>query len=174
VSPTIVLAIGPSTAEGVARAGGELASALRARIVLVHVRNDPPLFNSGRERERARNRTSRHGRAALERAHAALPAGVEVDERVELGVAVTRLRKIASEVEAALMVVGGRGPVTTALFGSVSQALARRAPCPVMIVPGGASRGAPGLAGRDAAEALGDRRPRGRLLGVEQGRPLRT
>lgn len=154
MSPTIVLAIEPSTADGVARAGGELARALRARIVLVHVRNDPPLFNSGRERERARNRTSRRGRAVLQRARAALPAAVEVDERFELGVAVERLRAIAGEVEAALLVVGSRrrGPVTAALLGSVSRALARRAPCPVMIVADGASGGAPGGAGETAWE----------------------
>lgn len=149
MSPTIVLAIEPGTAEGVARTGGELANALRARVVLVHVRDDPPLSNSRRERERARNRASRHGRAVLQRAHAALPAGVEVDERVELGVAVTRLREIASEAEAALMAVGsrGRGPVAAALLGSVSRAFARGAPCPVMIVPDSASRGASGWAG---------------------------
>lgn len=58
MTPTIVLAIEPGTAERVARTGGALASDLGARIVLAHVRNDPPLFNSGRERERARNRTT--------------------------------------------------------------------------------------------------------------------
>jgi hypothetical protein len=56
VGPKIVLAIEPASAERVARAGGELAAALGASVVLAHVRNDPPLFNSVRERERARHR----------------------------------------------------------------------------------------------------------------------
>ena len=145
MTPKIVLAIEPGTAERVARTGGELARNLGARIVLAHVRNDPPLFNSLRERERARHRTTRRGRAILDQAHAALPDGVEADQRVELGIAVPRLSELASEVDAALMVVGsrGRGPLASALLGSVSQALARQAPCPVMIVPDAASAGAP-------------------------------
>jgi nucleotide-binding universal stress UspA family protein len=143
VSPKIVLAIEPGTAERVARTGGEVARALGARIVLAHVRSDPPLFNSRGERERARHLTVRRGRAILDQAYAALPDGVEADERIELGVAVTRLRELASEADAALMVVGsrGRGPLASAILGSVSQALAQQAPCPVMIVPDAVSSG---------------------------------
>ena len=54
------------------------------------------------KRERARYRTTRRGRAILDHAQVALPDGIEADERVELGIAVTRL----SELDAALMVVG--------------------------------------------------------------------
>jgi nucleotide-binding universal stress UspA family protein len=137
VTPTIVCAIEPGTADRVARAGAGLARGLGARLVLVHVREDPPLFNSMTERERARNRSRRRGRAILRGIHPALPAGVNADERVELGVAATELTEIADEVDAALMVVGtrGRGRLASALLGSVSQTLVRQAPCPVMIVP---------------------------------------
>jgi nucleotide-binding universal stress UspA family protein len=142
VTHTIVLAIEQGTAELVARRGGELAKALGARVVLAHVREDPRLFHSKIERERARGRTTRRGREILERAHDLLPTGVDADERVELGIAVTRLTEIAEEVEAALIVVGtrGRGRLASALFGSVSRTLAHQAPCPVMIVPAGEAR----------------------------------
>jgi hypothetical protein len=54
------------------------------------------------KRERARYRTTRRGRGILDQAQVALPDGVEADEHVELGIAVTG----SSELEAALMVVG--------------------------------------------------------------------
>jgi nucleotide-binding universal stress UspA family protein len=137
VTPTIVCAIEPGTAERVARAGGQLARDLGARLVLAHVLADPPLFNSKGERERARNRSRRRGRNVLRRAHAALPGMTDADDRVELGVAVSELAEIADELDAALIVVGtrGRGRLASALLGSVSQTLVRQAPCPVMIVP---------------------------------------
>jgi nucleotide-binding universal stress UspA family protein len=137
VSPTIVCAVETGTAERVAREGGRLARGLGARLVLAHVRADPPLFNSKPERQRARNRSRRRGREVLRRAHAALPAGTDADERVELGVAASELTEIADEVDAALLVVGtrGRGRLASALLGSVSQTLVRQAPCPVMIIP---------------------------------------
>lgn len=145
MTPTIVCAIEPRTAERVAHAGGELARGLGARLVLAHVREDPPLFNSSMDRERARNRNRRRGRAVLRRAHDALPAGLDADERVEVGVAVTGLTEIVEEVGAALIVVGtrGRGRLASAFLGSVSQTLVRQAPCPVMIVPDNQSADTP-------------------------------
>ena len=154
MTPTIVCAIEPGTAERVARAGGELARDLGARLVLAHVRADPPLFNSKTERERARNRSRRRGREVLRRAHAALPGGTDADERVELGVAVSELTEIAAEIDAALIVVGtrGRGRLASAVLGSVSQALVQQAPCPVMIVPANASADTPRRFDRTAGE----------------------
>lgn len=141
VTPTIICAIEQGTAEPVARACGELARDLEARVVLTHVREDPPLFNSTMDRERARNRSTRRGEAVLRPACDALPAGVDSDVRVELGVAVTQLADLAEEFDAALIVVGGRGRgrLAAALLGSVSQALARQALFPVMIIPDNAS-----------------------------------
>jgi nucleotide-binding universal stress UspA family protein len=137
MTPTIICAIEKRTAERVARAGGELARELGAKIVLAHVREDPPLFLSRADRERARNRSTRQGARVLRRARQALPAGVAADERVELGIAAPRLTEIAKEMDAALVVVGtrGLGRLAAAVVGSVSQALVRQAPCPVMIVP---------------------------------------
>jgi len=101
------------------------------------VRTDPPLFNSNMDREQARHRSERRGRQVLDRASASLPALVQVEKRMEQGHVVTTLSNVADEEGAALIVVGsrGRGRVASALRESVSQALAREAPCPVMIVP---------------------------------------
>ena len=139
--PTIVLAIEESPAGRVARAGGDVARALGGRVVLAHVRDDPRLFNSRMERERARNRTTRRGNETLAHVRAALPAGLETDERVELGIAANRLAEIAREAGATMIVAGtrGRGRLASAVLGSVSQTLARQAPCPVMVVPGHAN-----------------------------------
>jgi nucleotide-binding universal stress UspA family protein len=137
VTPTIIIAIEQGTAERVARTGGQLAQELGAHVVLVPVREDPPLFNSKPQRERARNHAKQRGQEILQRAYQVLPRGVHAHHRVELGVAVNQLSEIASELDAALIVVGtrDRGPLASALLGSVSQTLARQAPCPVMIVP---------------------------------------
>jgi nucleotide-binding universal stress UspA family protein len=154
VATKIVLAIEPASAQRVARVGGELAAALGASVVLAHVRDDPPLFNSVRKRERARHRAIRRGSVVLRRARRALSGGVEAEERVELGVAATRLSEIADEAAAALIVVGsrGRGPLASALLGSVSRALAERGKCPVMIVPETASGGTRGGSGKALRE----------------------
>ena len=144
MTPTIVIAVEQSNAERIARIGGELAEDLGARVVLAHIRPDPP-FNSSTQWERTRHRSRRRGAEILYRAYAALPQSVDADMRIELGGVVSRLGEIAAEVGAALIVVGspGRGRLASALFGSVSQALARQAPCPVMIVPDAAPMGSP-------------------------------
>jgi nucleotide-binding universal stress UspA family protein len=141
----IIFAIEQGTAERVARTGGQLAQELGARVLLVHVREDPPLFNSKPQRERARNHAKQRGQEILQRAYQVLPRGVHAHHRVELGVAVNQLSEIASELDAALIVVGtrDRGPLASALLGSVSQTLARQAACPVMIVPDRAPVGSP-------------------------------
>jgi nucleotide-binding universal stress UspA family protein len=118
---------------------GQVASwqtPLGARWVLAHVRGGRQSFTSGMETERARSRSTRRGREILDRAHDALPAGVEPDERVEMGTPANRLAEMATEVGAALIVAGtrGRGRLASALRGSVSHTLVRRASCPVLIV----------------------------------------
>ena len=129
---TIVIGIEPTTAERVTWIGGELARRLGARAVLAHVGDDAPRLNSIRDRERARHHSARHGHEVLGMSRAALPPDVDVEQRVELGAVAPALADLAEELGAALLVVGtrGRGRVASALLGSVSQTVARTAPCP--------------------------------------------
>lgn len=64
------------------------------------------------------------------------------EQRLERGRAAERLCAVAREEQARLVVVGSRGDgaIRTALLGSVSAAVVRDAPCPVVVVP-------PGMAG---------------------------
>lgn len=81
----------------------------------------------------------------VQRALAALPSGLRPDGRVvAAGDAATRLLEEA-EKGIDLLVIGSRGygPVRYALVGSVSGAVTRGAPCPVLLVPRGADAGEP-------------------------------
>lgn len=53
-----------------------------------------------------------------------------------------RLVELARKLGASFVVLGNRGP-RSSLLGSVSAEVARRAPCPVLVVPPTASRAAP-------------------------------
>ena len=135
MTPTIVIGVEQRSAERVARIGGELAADIGARVVLTHVREDVPPSNSKAQRERARRRSTRRVHEILQRATDALPPTVDADARLKIGAVADQLNEIADDMGATLIVVGGRGRIASALFGSVAQALARDAPCPVMIVP---------------------------------------
>jgi nucleotide-binding universal stress UspA family protein len=60
--------------------------------------------------------------------------GVEV--RVILGLAGRKIVETANKVNAQLIVLATRGS-TSMLLGTVSQYVLRKAPCPVLVVPGG-------------------------------------
>jgi nucleotide-binding universal stress UspA family protein len=59
------------------------------------------------------------------------------ESRLRVGDPVERLVEVAEEQRAVMVVVGsrGRGPLKSALLGSVSAGLAAKAPCPVVVVP---------------------------------------
>jgi nucleotide-binding universal stress UspA family protein len=63
--------------------------------------------------------------------------GVEAAVRVEVGGAGERICHVADDVDAAVVAMGtrGRGPVTSALLGSVSSYVLANASRPVLIVP---------------------------------------
>jgi nucleotide-binding universal stress UspA family protein len=149
LTPTIVIGVEQRSAERIARIGGELAAGLRARVVLTHVREDVRPSNLKSQRERARHRSRQRVHEILQRAHDALPPTVNADERLKIGGVANPLGEVADDEGANLIVVGsrGRGRLASALFGSVSRALARDAPCPVMIVPDATPVDAPQLNG---------------------------
>ena len=72
-------------------------------------------------------------RDAMERAEA---AGVHMTTRLATGDPAEQICAYAEEIDARLIAVGTRGhsPVASILLGSVSNAIIRRAPCPVLIV----------------------------------------
>ncbi|MEO5633095.1 universal stress protein [Gaiella sp.] len=81
-----------------------------------------------------------------ERTHAEVTLGVAVEQAVEAGVPIITflatgdpaesICAYATEIDARLVAVGtrGHGTVAALLLGSVSQAVVRHAPCPVLVV----------------------------------------
>ena len=119
-----------------------LAKRLRLTPLIAHVTDDAPILpHAGvAQRERARQSISRRSEQVLSR----LDDRVAHSERkVLFGDPVDALEEFAEEIDAALVVVGsrGRGPVKSALLGSVSRALATRSSRPVLVVPPAAGRG---------------------------------
>jgi nucleotide-binding universal stress UspA family protein len=80
----------------------------------------------------------------LDRAVEAIPADVEYETVLREGREATELALQAVDLD--LLVVGSRGygPLRRTIVGSVSGELARTAPCPVLVVPRGASGPGPG------------------------------
>jgi nucleotide-binding universal stress UspA family protein len=95
----------------------------------------------GRDAEEAFLATVREDvQAAMGRARALLPEGVPVQEELLSGDTVEALAAL-DEREIDLLVCGSRGygPVRRVLLGGVLRKLIRRAACPVVVVPRGAS-----------------------------------
>lgn len=116
------------SAKGAARVARGLSAGLGLRLVFLHVA-DPasPEEWIGSMAERLH----RLAEAATE-----LDCGA--DWRVDAGIPADRLVATAAEEEASLVVVGSRG-FGSPRFNSVSAEVSRRASCPVVVVPPGAS-----------------------------------
>ncbi len=99
--------------EHVAVAARGLAKQYDLRLLFVHVRDG----SDGQEHAAALLRTTGDDDLAVEEGHAA-----------------DRLVELARDEEASFLVVGNHGP-RSSLLGSVSADVARRAPCPVLVVP---------------------------------------
>ena len=140
----IVCAVDQSDAtDDVVRVARALATALRGRLVLVHVA--PPTEAPGVSaapggQERLHDEELADARALLQDVAARLGAG-DAEQRAELGSPADRIVAIAHDENAALLVVGsrGRGDVKSALLGSVSHGVVSKATCPVVVVPPGAT-----------------------------------
>lgn len=90
------------------------------------------------EYESARHRQMEE---AVERAASMVPSGVTAQHRIMTGSPSQLLTEAGEDLD--LLVVGSRGygPVRRILLGSVSTALVRNAPCPVLVVPEGSEAG---------------------------------
>jgi nucleotide-binding universal stress UspA family protein len=127
-----------------ARVAGELAAETGASLTLYTVvARRAEVFSPiiGRDAEEAFLATVREDvKAAMERARALLPDGVPVEEELLEGDTVEALAAL-DEREIDLLVCGSRGygPVRRVLLGGVLRKLIRRAACPVVVVPRGAS-----------------------------------
>jgi len=135
----VVCGIDEKTHPRVREVAVDLADRLALPLVLTHVVPEPQaLAFAGRgERDGAHHRSLLRGQEVLRRIGGPGGSGREPGIRVARGGALQGVLDTVEYEDAELLVVGsrGRGPLFSALFGSVSRALARRAPCPVVVVP---------------------------------------
>lgn len=116
-----------------------------ARLVVLHVIDQrwvehPPyvLLEAGQEAaEKIRKGYAEEAEYRLrEVAEAATKAGVAVETRLEIGIPVEEIIRVAKGLPADMIIMGthGRTGVSHALLGSVAEKVVRRAPCPVLTV----------------------------------------
>ena len=152
MSGSIVCGVDPSQPSretlGVAE---RLARRLDARLILLTVARPflpppPGRLPSGGTDDARDRQDSRERRARRRLAAAARAAGMCecADLRVATGDPARCLIETARREDASFLVVGssGRGPIRSALLGSVSARLVRAAPCPVLVLPPPAEDGA--------------------------------
>jgi nucleotide-binding universal stress UspA family protein len=135
-----------SAAQAVLRVAAELAVGLGAKLWLVHVAAPDPAFvgyePGPREvrDDRAFELREEH-RGLREWAGELQGRGLDVTPLLVQGPTVDTLLAEAARLHASYMVLAsrGHGVLAKALLGSVSDAVVRRASCPVVIVPSGSA-----------------------------------
>src|SRR5262249_6718507 len=133
---TIVCGVDTSSAtDPVADTARRLANRLQARLMLVHVVEEPLA----------------EAEELVTAIRVRLGLGARDDIRLVEGSPEERLREAVDADGADLLVVGsrGRGALQSAVFGSVSRSLVTSARCPVVVVPAGL----PGRSGESDGEA---------------------
>jgi nucleotide-binding universal stress UspA family protein len=136
-------------AEGARGLAVQLARALGAELILLHVAVEAPLFREGltarEELERFFAEQREWARRALEELATQVRAqGVPAVGRVVSGTPDQEISAAASRESAALIVMGthGRGALGRFLLGSVADRVIRSAPCPVVVTRHGTAAGA--------------------------------
>lgn len=142
LSRRILIAIDGSTPSTWAlEFAGQLAEALCARVLLLHVIEpltsvaDDLVFATPALQEEHREHC-RLGSELLERSRSALLQPLLIDTLLRVGSPVAEIIHAARSWEADLIVMGtrGRGRLTQFLLGSVAEAVIREAPCPVLTI----------------------------------------
>jgi nucleotide-binding universal stress UspA family protein len=125
-----------------------LARALGAKLVLLHVSVEAPLYGENPfgvdELRKTFERQARWAEDTLaERAGRLANAGVRMRWRRRVGVPYEEIVKVAAEERAAYIVMGtqGLGRVGRFLLGSVTDRVIRTAECPVVVVRRGSTDG---------------------------------
>jgi nucleotide-binding universal stress UspA family protein len=116
--------------------GVQLAFEVGAEVTFVYVRQSPGIFGEPLYQHRLSEQLAR-AESALDQAKAeAATLGVPCESEILEGDPARRIAVAAQEWNADLVVVGsrGHGAITSAVVGSVSRALLRRSPVPVMVV----------------------------------------
>jgi nucleotide-binding universal stress UspA family protein len=111
-----------------------LARDLDSRALLLHVAGAGNLLQRAAPWRIARARRTRRGLKAIADEHS-FPDGTHI--QVKAGHTASTLMDVAEREDAELIVIGAGGwsTVSPALLGSVTCALMREAPCPVVVVP---------------------------------------
>lgn len=133
----LIASDGSDCARAAVEQGLALARALGAAVMFVVVRH-PPLPVLGEpyyEREVARE-LAKAQEAADDAMSAAAQAGIDADYELLVGTAADEILALAKSRSVDLVVVGsrGRGRFKGAFLGSVSNAVAERSECPVLVV----------------------------------------
>lgn len=144
-------------ARDAARVAYELARRLDERMLVVHVTQVPVVAGASgvpHGREDLRDLAREDAEEVL--ARVTEDSGcLDAERQVAFGEPAQALIKLADSEEATMIIVGSRGrsALRAALLGSVSLRLCRAAPCPVLVVPPGATLALQRPA--DAARATG-------------------
>ena len=125
-----------------------VAAELEAPLVLVHARQLPvvpgaaSIPGAAQELQDDARERGEELLAWIAQEHALDDASL----RFEVGDPARRIPEVARALRAQFIVVGSRGlrPLKAALLGSVSSQMITRASCPVIVVPAGERRRAPG------------------------------
>ncbi|WP_152043082.1 universal stress protein [Salinigranum salinum] len=143
---TILLAVGPSDADRYERLGEEavdIAGPAGAKVILAHVftqeefeRTLDTLEIDPQAEEATPGNAARRHTTTRELARMLDEAGLNYEFRGGVGEHGKEIVKIATDVDADLVLVGGRkrSPAGKAVFGSTAQEVMLESPCPVTFV----------------------------------------
>ncbi|MCU0492814.1 MAG: universal stress protein [Chloroflexaceae bacterium] len=118
------------------RAAADLARRYRATVTLLHAYHHVSDLIGTPYYDRLLESRVANAEALLSAAHAEIGNGVVVETQLIEGPPAAAILRVALEEKHDLIVIGSRGhsQLASMVLGSVSGAVAQRAPCPVLIV----------------------------------------